>query len=128
MSTESKASGSMFDAVKWLVALVLFAGAVAGASDAFYLSVGVELGTLYRVLIVVALMLLAAGAALTTTQGSNFLELLKEANKERRKVVWPTPVETRQTTLIVVAVVFIVGLFLYLLDMGLSSLVILIVG
>ena len=59
MSTESKASGSMFDAVKWLVALVLFAGAVAGASDAFYQSVGVEMGTLYRVLIVVAFMLLA---------------------------------------------------------------------
>lgn len=128
MSTESKASGSMFDAVKWLVAVALFVGAIAGASDAFYQSVGLELGTLYRVLVVVALMLLAAGAALVTTQGSNFLELLKEANKERRKVVWPTPVETRQTTLIVVAVVFIVGLFLYLLDMGLSSLVKLIVG
>jgi len=124
MSTESKASVSMFDAVKWLVAVVLFAGAVVGAGD----YVLPELGTLYRVLAVVALMLLAAGAALTTTQGANFLVLLKEANKERRKVVWPTPVETRQTTMIVVAVVFIVGLFLYLLDMGLSSLVKLIVG
>jgi len=122
MSTESKAGVSMFDVVKWLVALSLFGAAIAGN---FVLP---ELGTLYRVLAVVALMLLALGAALTTTQGADFLVLLKEANKERRKVVWPTPVETRQTTLIVVAVVFLVGLSLWLLDMGLSSLIGLIIG
>ena len=112
----------MFDVVKWFVALVLFGAAIAGNF------VFPELGTLYRVLAVVALMLLALGAALTTTQGGNFLELLKEANKERRQVVWPTPVETRQTTMIVVAVVFLVGLSLWLLDMGLSSVISLIIG
>ena len=56
------------------------------------------------------------------------MTLLKEANKERRRVVWPTPAETRQTTLIVVAVVFLVGIALWLLDMGLSSIVELIIG
>jgi len=73
-------------------------------------------------------MLLTLGVALTTTQGANFLVLLKEANKERRKVVWPTPVETRQTTMIVVAVVILVGLGLWGLDSLLSFLVQLVVG
>ena len=114
----------MFDVVKWFVAIALFVAAIVGAGD----YVLPELGTLYRVLAVVALMLLTLGVALTTTQGANFLVLLKEANKERRKVVWPTPVETRQTTMIVVAVVILVGLGLWGLDSLLSFLVQLVVG
>jgi len=124
MSTESKAGVSMFDVVKWFVAIALFVAAIVGAGD----YVLPELGALYRVLAVVALMLLTLGVALTTTQGANFLVLLKEANKERRKVVWPTPVETRQTTMIVVAVVILVGLGLWGLDSLLSFLVQLVVG
>ena len=122
MTTDIKASGSVFDVVKWLLAVVLLGAAIAGNY------VFPELGTLYRVLAVVALMLAAAGAALTTGKGQEFLTLLKEANKERRKVVWPTPVETRQTTMIVVAVVVLVGLGLWGLDTLLGFAVELIVG
>ncbi|MDF1762970.1 MAG: preprotein translocase subunit SecE [Oleibacter sp.] len=122
MSTESKAGNTALDILKWLVAALFLAGAV----SVNYLYA--DLGTLYRVLAMVALMLLSVGAAFTTTHGQSFLVLLKEANKERRKVVWPTPIETRQTTLVVVAVVFIAGLGLWLLDMGLSWLVKLIIG
>ncbi len=123
MSSETKAEGmGVFDVVKWLVAIALLAGAVA-VNYVF-----AELGVLYRVLAIVALMLACTGVAFTTVKGREFLTLLKEANKERRRVVWPTPVETRQTTLIVVAVVFVVGLALWLLDMGLSSIVELIIG
>ena len=124
MSTENKANGSLFDVVKWLVAVALFVAAVIGSGNYLY----PEVGTLYRVLAVVVLMLFAIGAALTTKQGQDFLVLLKEANKERRKVVWPTPVETRQTTMIVVIVVVLAGLILWGLDWVLSSVVKLVVG
>ena len=123
MSSETKAEGmGIFDVVKWLVAIALLAGAVA-VNYVF-----ADLGVLYRVLAIVALMLACTGVALTTVKGQEFMTLLKEANKERRRVVWPTPAETRQATLIVVAVVFLVGLALWLLDMGLSSVVELIIG
>ena len=35
-------------------------------------------------------------------------------------MVWPTRVETTQTTLVVIAVVIVVGIFLWLLDMFLG--------
>ena len=69
MSTEIKAKGSLFDVVKWLVAIALFVAAVIGSGNYLY----PEVGTLYRVLAVVGLMLLAVGAALTTKQGQDFL-------------------------------------------------------
>jgi preprotein translocase subunit SecE len=65
---------------------------------------------------------------LTTAKGQAFLQLLKDANIERRKVVWPTRQETTQTTMIVVAVVVVVGLALWGLDTLLGWLVKLLVG
>ncbi|UTW48473.1 preprotein translocase subunit SecE [Bacterioplanoides sp. SCSIO 12839] len=131
MSTESKANNSPLDIVKWLVAIALFAAAVVGnymAPDLYLEAQGEELPLLFQVLAVVALMLLSAGAALTTAKGQAFLQLLKEANIERRKVVWPTRQETTQTTMIVVVVVFVMALILWGLDSLLGWLVSLIVG
>lgn len=123
MSTESKASGMMIiDVLKWLVAALLLAAAIA-VNYVF-----ADLGVLYRVLAVVGLMVAFVGVGLTTEKGQEFWQLLKEANKERRRVVWPTPVETRQTTIVVVLVVFIAGFLLWLMDMGLSALVKLVIG
>jgi preprotein translocase subunit SecE len=53
---------------------------------------------------------------LTTTQGQAFLKLLKEAQVEARRVVWPTKDETMQTTLIVFAVVVVMSLVLWGVD------------
>ena len=83
---------------------------------------------LYRVLGVVALMLIGAGIALTSSQGKAVLQLLKEANIERRKVVWPTRQETTQTTMIVVAVVVFMALVLWGVDSLLSWLISLLLG
>ena len=122
MSTESKAKKSPLDVLKWLLAVCVFAAAVVGNY------VYAELGLIYRVLGVVALMLISIGIALTSTQGKEFLQLLKEANIERRKVVWPTRQETTQTTLIVVVVVFIMALVLWGMDSLFGWLVKLLVG
>jgi len=77
-------------------------------------------------------LLAAAGAAvaiaLKTERGAETLEFMQGARTELRKVVWPTRAETTQTTLIVIAMVVIMGLLLWLLDVLLLWLVRLITG
>ena len=101
---------SRLDHLKWLIVVAIIAIGVVGNS--YY--AGESL--LYRVLALVALAAVAAGIALTTQKGAAFREMLKEARVELRKVVWPTRVETGQTTAIVVVVVLIVALILWALD------------
>lgn len=56
-----------------------------------------------------------------TERGKNIYAFFKDARTEVRKVVWPSRAETTQTTLTVFVIVFLVGLFLWLLDMVLSG-------
>ena len=123
MSGNTEATKSPLNAVKWALAI-----AVAGAAIVGNQMYAQEVGLLYRVLGVVALMLVALGVAATTVQGKAFLALLKEANVERRKVIWPTRQETTQTTLIVVAVVVVVAILLWGLDSLLSWIVSSVIG
>jgi preprotein translocase subunit SecE len=122
MSGNTEATGSPLSTVKWLVAISLATGAIVG--NQMY----AEVGLLYRILGVVALMVLAIAVAATTTKGKAFRILLKEANIERRKVVWPTRQETTQTTLIVVAVVILVAILLWGLDSLLSWIISSVIG
>ena len=77
-------------------------------------------------------LLAAAGAAvavaLQTAPGAETLEFLQGSRSELRKVVWPTRAETTQTTLIVIAMVVVMGLLLWLLDVALFWLVRLVTG
>jgi preprotein translocase subunit SecE len=113
-STEAK---TPINSVKWFIAIALAATAVIGN---YWFS---DLGLLYRVLGVVAVLGTGAGVALTTIQGKAFLQLLREADRERRRVVWPTKDETRQTTLIVMLVVTVMAILLWLVDMALGALI-----
>jgi preprotein translocase subunit SecE len=122
MSADSNTQKSPLDIVKWILAIAFLAAAVVGNS--MYANEPL----LYRVLGVVVLMLVGAGIALTSSQGKAFLQLLKEANIERRKVVWPTRQETTQTTLIVVVVVILMSLVLWAVDSLLSWLISLLLG
>lgn len=122
MSADSKIQKSPLDIVKWILAIAFLAAAVVGN----YMYANEPL--LYRVLGVVFLMLVGAGIALTSSQGKAFLQLLKEANIERRKVVWPTRQETTQTTMIVVVVVVLMSLVLWGVDSLLSWLIALLLG
>lgn len=122
MSADSKIQKSPLDVVKWILAIAFLAAAVVGN----YMYANEPL--LYRVLGVVFLMLVGAGIALTSSQGKAFLQLLKEANIERRKVVWPTRQETTQTTMIVVVVVILMSLVLWGVDSLLSWLISLLLG
>ena len=115
MSVET--TESRFDTVKWIVVFGLIAVAVVGNS---YFA---DQSLLYRVLGIVAISAVAGLIALQTAKGAAFWALVKGSRMEIRKVVWPTRQETLQTTMIVVAFVLVVALFLWGLDSFLGWLV-----
>jgi len=75
-----------------------------------------ELSVAWRGLAMVSLGLVSLVLALLTQQGRAFVDLLRQAQVELRKVVWPTKPETWQTTLIVLVVVLIMSLLLWGMD------------
>jgi len=122
MSIKAEAKESRFDALKWLVVVVLVAVGV--VANHYFAAQSI----LYRVVGLLVLAAIAAFVALQTVKGQAFFGLLKDARTEIRKVVWPTRQETTQTTLIVVAVVLVMALLLWGLDSLLGWLVSTIVG
>lgn len=111
MTTQAQATTSIIDVVK-LVFSVLFV--VSGLATFYYFA---EYALLYRVLALVVIGILALFMLLTTGKGRDFRVFLQESKQEVRKVVWPSRQETTQTSLLVFAMVFVVGLILWLLDM-----------
>lgn len=111
MNTQVEASTSVSDVVKQVFSVIFV---VAGVAAFYYFS---EISLLYRVLGLVVVILVVVGLVLTTRLGQNLLGFVLEAKQEVRKVIWPTREETIRTTLLVFAMVFIVGLILWLLDM-----------
>ncbi|WP_262964238.1 preprotein translocase subunit SecE [Methylobacter psychrophilus] len=118
MNTQAEPAASVADIVKQVFSVVLI---VAGIAAFYYFSADhssfKEVRLLYRVLGLVAVMLVALSMLLTTGLGRDVWGFALESRQEVRKVVWPTREETIRTTLLVFAMVFIVGLILWLLDM-----------
>ncbi|UOA09330.1 preprotein translocase subunit SecE [Methylobacter sp. S3L5C] len=118
MNTQAEPASSVADIVKQVFSVVLV---VAGIAAFYYFSADhssfKEVRLLYRVLGLVGVMLVALSMLLTTVLGRNVWGFALESRQEVRKVVWPTREETIRTTLLVFAMVFIVGLILWLLDM-----------
>ncbi len=111
MNTQVEASASVFDVVKQVFSVVFL---VAGVAAFYYFS---DTSLLYRVLGLVAVVLIVTGMLLTTGMGRNIWSFVLESKQEVRKVVWPTREETFRTTLMVFAMVVVVGFVLWLLDM-----------
>ncbi|QIL91444.1 preprotein translocase subunit SecE [Microbulbifer harenosus] len=122
MNAKVEAKTFRLDGLKWLLVVLLVGAAVAGNS--YY----AEIPLLYRVLAIVALCLAAAFVAVQTEKGSSFWNLLREAQNEVRRVVWPTRQEATQTTLIVVVFVLLMAVILWGLDTGLGWLASKIIG
>lgn len=117
MAGKADATAGSMDTFKLAVSIgVLGAGVVA-----FYVFADQPL--LYRVLGIVAAAVLAAIIALTTARGRSFAGFMQDARTEVRKMVWPTRIETLQTTVLVVVVVVILALFLWIVDRGLTTLI-----
>ena len=111
MTTQAEASASVMDVAKQVIS-VLFA--VAGIAAFYYFS---EVQLLYRVLSLIFMLSIVVGVMFTTTLGKSIWGFVLESRQEVRKVVWPSRDETVRTTLLVFAMVLIVGIVLWLLDM-----------
>lgn len=123
MNAKVDAAEFRLDPLKWLLVAVLVLG---GAfANAYY---GSQVALLYRVLALVVVGAMAVFVVINTEKGSALVSLLKASQLEVRKVVWPSRQETVQTTLIVVAVIIVMAIILWLLDMGLGYIASLIIG
>ena len=81
-----------------------------------------------RVVGLIAVAVLASFIAAQSDSGSAFFRFLKEADIERRKVVWPTHQETIQTALMVIIVTILISIFLAGVDWILGAVVRSLVG
>ena len=120
MNAQTRTSG--LDWLKWLLVFAIVAATIFGN---WYLG---EESLLYRVLVIVALAVVALGVASQTEKGAAVVALLKDARSEIRRVVWPSRQETTQTTFIVILLVIVFALILWGLDSLLSWLVSTVIG
>ena len=111
MNAKVEEENSRFDSLKLGAALLLLAAAIV----AFYRYDDQLL--VVRVLGLLAVAGISVFIAAQSTVGRNIIGFISGAKTEVRKVVWPTRAETMQTTMAVMFVVLLVGIFLWLLDM-----------
>jgi preprotein translocase subunit SecE len=112
MNSKVENSRSAFaDTLLLLVSIIMLLGGIA----AYYYYQDLAI-TPVRVVALIAVTLLASWVAAQSQKGAMFFRFLKEADIERRKVVWPTHQEVVQTSLMVVIVVIIISLFLASVD------------
>ncbi len=114
MNAQAEEASKVFDVIKQGLSLVFV---VAGVAGFYYFADIPGVTLLYRVLALVAIVLIAIGIMLSTAKGKSLWDFALEAKQEVRKVVWPTREETIRTTLLVFGMVFVVGLILWFLDM-----------
>jgi preprotein translocase subunit SecE len=56
------------------------------------------------------------------------IQFLNEAKAELKKVTWPSPKQTLASTAVVIIIVFIIAIYLGIIDYGLAKLVKFILG
>ena len=111
---QASAKGSAY----LLLSVVMLLGGI--AAYYYYRDLAI---TPVRVAGLIAVTLLASWVASRSETGAAFFRFLKEADIERRKVVWPSHQEALQTSLMVIVVVIIISLFLAGVDWTLGALV-----
>ncbi len=104
----------MADKVKLIIAVAIAVAALAG----FYIFE--EQQQVVRVLGLLLGLGVAAFVASRSEAGASALAFSRGAIVEINKVVWPTRKETVNTTLLVMAMVVLVGIILWVFDMFLS--------
>ena len=111
MNTKVETESNRFDNLKLGIAVAMLAVGII----AFYRFDDQLL--VLRVLGLLAVAGISVFVAAQSSTGKNIIGFFRGAQTEVRKVVWPTRAETVQTTLAVILMVFLVGIFLWLLDM-----------
>jgi preprotein translocase subunit SecE len=111
---QATARGSAF----LLLSIIMLLGGIVGYY--YYQDLAI---TPVRVAALLVVTGLSAWVASLSERGAAFFRFLKEADIERRKVVWPTHQEALQTALMVIVVVIIISLFLAGVDWLLGALI-----
>ncbi len=117
MNAKTEVESTSMDTAKLALAVLLLAGGI----GAFYYFE--EQSLLLRVLGLLAVAGAAAAIAMQTVVGRKVWSFASESRTEVRKVVWPTRQETIQMTLVVFAMVLVMGIILWLVDMMLLNIV-----
>ena len=124
MSTKSETGkSSTLDVILLAISLLALAGGIVG----FYYFENQAI-TVVRMLGLLAAVAVSALIAGRTEKGSSLFRFFKEADIERRKVVWPSRAETMQTTLMVLVVTVIISIILFLIDTVLGKLIRMFIG
>jgi preprotein translocase subunit SecE len=111
MDTKVEEQPTAVDTAKLAFAVLVV---LAGLVGYYYFA---EASGLLRAFGVVVALAVAAVIALTSLQGRQLVKFVQGARVELNKVVWPTRQETIQTTLVVIVVAAIGGVFFALLDL-----------
>ncbi|MDZ4158142.1 MAG: preprotein translocase subunit SecE [Methylococcales bacterium] len=101
---------SVSDLTKQIISVLFIILGLAG----FYYYVNFLL--VYRVIGLLIIVLGALYLLSTTFAGKKVLSFISESKIELNRVIWPTREETTRTTMLVFAMVFVVGFLLWLLD------------
>ncbi len=105
------------------ISLLILVGGIAGFY--YFETQAITVIRVLGLLSAVALSLLITGR---TEKGRSLFRFFKEADIERRKVVWPSRTETMQTTLMVLVVTVIISILLFFIDAVLGKLVRMLIG
>ena len=104
----------MAERIKIAAAALIAVAALAG----FYWLSGRQ-PTIVRLLVLLGGFAVAVAVMHFTVSGRTFEAFARESWEEAKRVVWPTRKETLQTTGVVFVFVFVMALFLWLVDSGL---------
>lgn len=119
--------GSALDTLLWIVALgLLLVSLVANTYLPKYWVAANDIWV--RVGVISACVVIAVVLLYLTTQGKNFIQLLKESRIELRRVVWPTKSETINTSWQVMLVVAITAFLLWCFDTFFNWLMTIVIG
>jgi preprotein translocase subunit SecE len=113
MDTKVETEPTMVDTAKLAAAVAI---ALVGFVAYYYFG---DASVALRSLGVLVAVGIAVFVALQSAQGQTLWRFIQAARTELRKVVWPTREETIQTTIAVLVFALIMGVFFWLLDLGL---------
>lgn len=126
-AVEVAKKGSAKDVVLWLFAIIaLISATLVNQYLPAYWQPANNIWT--RIGVIIALIVSALIALALTNQGSAFKTLLLDSRIELRRVTWPSKNETLQYTWQVSVVCLIMALLIWILDLGSSGLMKLVIG
>jgi preprotein translocase subunit SecE len=117
MNVKAENSRSPFiDSLLLMISIIMLLGGIGG----YYYFQDMAI-TAVRVGGLIAVALAASFVAAQSEKGGAFFRFLKEADIERRKVIWPNHQETMQTALMVIVVTILISLLLAGIDYVLGA-------